>query len=75
MRGKLVVFSVLIVAVGVVSFGFEYEKNIVKVDRLEVNIDSSKVNNEAQKNRYVLCRKGVVFKICKKICIAKVENA
>lgn len=49
MRSKVVVISVLIVAIGVVSFGFSYKNSIAKVDELVIKMDSSKVNKVSQK--------------------------
>lgn len=49
MRSKVVVISVLIVAIGVVSFGFSYKNSIAKVDELVIKMDSSKINKVSQK--------------------------
>jgi hypothetical protein len=49
MRSKIVIFSVLIVAIAVVSFGFSHKKSVAKADELITKIDSSKVSKKAQK--------------------------
>ncbi|PHS03633.1 MAG: hypothetical protein COA88_15490 [Kordia sp.] len=49
MKNKLIIFSLLIVTVGVASFGFGYKNNRVKVGVLAIKIDSFKVKKNIQK--------------------------